>query len=185
MIEEYAIVTECVDDFALIEIERRTACGLCGQKRGCGNATWGKLLGHKSQTIRAKNEIGAKVGDSVVVGIDEHALLSTVFYLYVVPLLSMLIAAVLADIVFDNEFYVILAAALGLVLGFLWVKGHLRGYGDAGHVYNPQYQAVVLRQAEDASSCESSTDVSCKNAKSVDKKNKDVNSVKFQTKRGE
>ncbi|MDO9051057.1 MAG: SoxR reducing system RseC family protein [Methylotenera sp.] len=170
MIEEYAIITECVDDFVLIEIERRTACGLCGQKRGCGNATWGKLLGHKSQTIRAKNEIGAKVGDSVVVGIDEHAFLSTVFYLYVVPLLSMLIAAVLADIAFDNEFYVILAAALGLVSGFLWVKGHLRGHGDAGYVYNPQYQAVVLRQAEDASSCENSSDVSCKNAKSVDTK---------------
>jgi len=177
MIEEYAIVTERVDDFALIEIERRTACGLCGQKRGCGNATWGKLLGHKSQTIRAKNEIGAKVGDSVVVGIDERALLSTVFYLYIVPLLSMLIAAVLADITFDNEFYVILAAASGLVLAFLWVKGHLRGYGDASHAYSSQYQAVILRQADDASSCENSVNVNCKND--------DVNGVKFQTKRGE
>ncbi|MDO9365786.1 MAG: SoxR reducing system RseC family protein [Methylotenera sp.] len=189
MIEEYAVVIERVDNIALIEIERRTACGLCGQKRGCGNATWGKLLGHKSQTIRAKNEIGAKVGDSVVVGIDEHALLSTVFYLYVVPLLSMLIAAVLADIAFDNEFYVILAAALGLVSGFLWVKGHLRGYGDAGHVYNPQYQAVVLRQAEDASLCENAAGASCKNANSDDATNKDVKNevdvVKFQTKRGE
>ncbi|MDP3678021.1 MAG: SoxR reducing system RseC family protein [Methylotenera sp.] len=177
MIEEYAIVTERVDNLALIEIERRTACGLCGQKRGCGNATWGKLLGHKSQTIRAKNEIGAKVGDSVVVGIDERALLSTVFYLYIVPLLSMLIAAVLADITFDNEFYVILAAASGLVLGLLWVKGHLRGYGDASHAYSSQYQAVILRQADDASSCENSANVNCKN--------NDVNGVKFQTKRGE
>lgn len=156
MIEEYAVVTECADNLALIEIERRTACGLCGQKRGCGNATWGKLLGHKSKTIRAKNEIGAKVGDSVVVGIDERVLLSTVFYLYIVPLLSMLIAAVLADIIFNNEFYVILAAASGLVLAFLWVKDHLRGYDDASHAYSSQYQAVILRQADDASSCENS-----------------------------
>ncbi|MFA7350230.1 MAG: SoxR reducing system RseC family protein [Methylotenera sp.] len=176
MIEEYAVVTKCVDGFALIEIERRTACGLCGQKRGCGNATWGKLLGHKSQTIRAKNEIGAKPGNSVVVGIDERAVLSTVFYLYIVPLLSMLIASVLADILFDNEFYVILAAALGLVLGFLWVKGHLKGYGDANHAYSSQYQAVILRQANDTPSCKNSADASCRNASSDDAKNKDVNS---------
>lgn len=189
MIEEYAVVIEREDHLALVEIERRTACGLCGQKRGCGNATWGKLLGHQSQAIRAKNEIGAKVGDGVVVGIDERILLSTVFYLYVVPLLSMLIAAVLADIAFDNEFYVILAAALGLVSGFLWVKRRLRGYGETDLAYNPQYQAVILRQAEDSSSCGNSVGISCKTANSDDATNKNVKDeidvVRFQIKRGE
>ncbi len=185
MIEEYAVVTQCAGNLAVLEIERRTACGLCGQKRGCGNATWGKLLGHSSQTISAENVIHADVGDSVVVGIDERALLSSVFYLYIVPLLSMLVGAVLADVIFDNELYVILAAASGLVLGFLWVKGHLVGYGDADKAYSTKHQAVILRHADDTSACKNATDASCKNTHSHDVKNDDVKSVKFQTKRGE
>ena len=128
------------------------AGGLCGQKRGCGNATWGKLLGHKASEFSAKNAIDANVGDSVVVGIEERAVLSSVFYLYIVPLLTMLIGAVLADTLLDNEFYVILAASLGLILGFAWVKGHLVGYGRVKKS-DAKYQAVVLRYADEPSSC--------------------------------
>lgn len=152
MIEEFAVVTQRVNENVTLEIERRTACGLCGQKRGCGNATWGKLLGHKASEFSAKNAIDANVGDSVVVGIEERAVLSSVFYLYIVPLLTMLIGAVLADTLLDNEFYVILAASLGLVLGFAWVKGHLVGYGRVKKS-DAKYQAVVLRYADEPSSC--------------------------------
>ena len=173
MIEEHAVVTSSNHNKATLEIERRTACGLCGQKRGCGNATWGKLLGHKSHAFEADNPINANVGDSVIVGIDEHAMLKSVFLLYVVPLLGLLIGAVLADIFFKNEFFVILSAASGLTIGFLWVKGHLSGQTNA---VNATSQAVILRHADDA----------------IDDENNMLatNSVgyerdKFQTKRGE
>ncbi len=153
MIEEFAVITKRVDDHVMLEIERRTACGLCGQKRGCGNATWGKLLGHKSHEFAAENAINAEVGDSVVVGIDERVMLSSVFYLYVVPLLAMLIGAILADVLFNNEFYVILAAALGLLLSFIWVKGHLVGYGSLKKAHGAKYRAVILRHADDTTLC--------------------------------
>jgi len=156
MIEEFAVVTKRFDDHVMLEIERRTACGLCGQKRGCGNATWGKLLGHDSHEFAADNAINANVGDSVVVGIDESVVLSSAFYLYVVPLFTMLVAAVLADTLLDNEFYVMLAAALGLLLGFAWVKGHLVGFGRVKKPYGKKFRAAVLRHADDAVSCKNS-----------------------------
>jgi len=177
MIEEYAVVMSRAGDFATLEIERRTACGLCGQKRGCGNATWGKLLGHKTQSLTAENTIHAEIGASVVVGIDEKVFLSSVFYLYVVPLLSMLSGAVLVDVFFNNELYVILAAFSGLILGFFFVKRYLGNKG--GSAFTQRY-AVILRHADDTSACENSKKVDCKNA--VDH---DANTVKFQTKRGE
>ena len=155
MIEEFAVITKRLDGHVMLEIERRTACGLCGQKRGCGNATWGRLLGHESHEFAADNPIGANVGESVVVGIDENLVLSSAFYLYVVPLLAMLAGAVLADTFLDNEFYVILAAALGLLLGFAWVKGHLVGYGNHKKHYAKKYRAVVLRHADETVSCKS------------------------------
>jgi sigma-E factor negative regulatory protein RseC len=159
MIEEYAVITKRFDDHVMLEIERRTACGLCGQKRGCGNSTWGKLLGHESHEFPAENVINANVGDSVVVGIDEHIVLSSAFYLYVVPLLTMLVGTVLADTLFDNEFYVILGAAAGLLLGFVWVKGHLVGYGAVKKPYGKKFRAIVLRHADDVVSCKNSTQI--------------------------
>ena len=151
MIEEYAIVTKSAGTTATLEIERRTACGLCGQKRGCGNATWGKMLGHDSHDFTAENQINAQVGDSVVVGIDEQAVLNSAFFLYVVPLVGLLIGTLAADYLFKNQFYVILGAVLGLVLGFLWVKGHLIGHDKSGVAFSKKYQAVILRLADDES----------------------------------
>lgn len=145
MIEEYAIVTACVDNQATLEIERRTACGLCGQKRGCGNATWGKLLGHKSHAFTAENAIHANVGDSVVVGINEQAILSSVFLLYVLPMLGMLIGAVLTDIYFNNEFYVMIGAAVGLLLSFVLVKFFMHGRSCTAKGHTLKYQASILR----------------------------------------
>lgn len=151
-----------MDDHVMLEIERRTACGLCGQKRGCGNATWGSLLGHDSHEFPAENAINANVGDSVIVGIDENVVLSSAFYLYVVPLCTMLLATVLADTLLDNELYVILSAALGLLLGFAWVKGHLVGYGAIKKPYSKKYRAVILRHADDTVVCQNAKQsVSC------------------------
>lgn len=183
MIEEYAIVTEVADGFATLEIERRTACGLCGQTRGCGNATWGKLLGHRQHGFRAKNPINAKVGDSVVVGVDERAMLSSVFYLYIVPLIAMFVAAILADTFFSHELYVVLAAMLGLWFGFVWVKRRLVGYGEAENARSTQYVSVILRLVENVSECENAGSDSCESVDGVSAPHKqDVNVVKFETK---
>lgn len=156
MIEEYAIVTKCAGTQATLEIERRTACGLCGQKRGCGNAMWGKMLGHDSHDFTAENKVNANVGDSVVVGIDEQAVLNSAFFLYVVPLIGLLVGTFVADYLFKNQFYVIVGAVLGLILGFLWVKGHLIGRDKSGVAYTKKYQAVILRIANNESGLDKS-----------------------------
>lgn len=178
MIEEYAVVISRNEGFATVEVERKQACGLCGQKRGCGNATWGKLLGHSSQCITAQNSINAQVGEHVVVGIDERVFLRSVFYLYIVPLLGMLLGATLAHMLFDNELYVILAAFAGLTSGFYLVKQYMRyRAGVAG--YAQQY-AVILRHADETRACKNGKTANCESAETGD-----VDVVKFQTKRGE
>ncbi|HOY70073.1 MAG TPA: SoxR reducing system RseC family protein [Methylotenera sp.] len=148
MLEEYAVVTACQGNEATLELERRTACGLCGQKRGCGNATWGKLLGHNSHNFTAQNTVNAQVGDSVVVGIEENAVLKTSFLLYGVPLLGLIVGTVVANAIFANQFYVMIGAALGLFVSFMWVKGHLTGHTHAGKSYQQSFQAKILRFAE-------------------------------------
>ena len=153
MIEERAVILSLESETSLanstaahstatLEIERKIACGLCGQTRGCGNSIWGKLFAHQSTAFKAQNRINAKVGDSVIVGINEKALLKSAFLLYILPLATMLIGAILATQIHDTNGYAMLGALFGLVLGLLWVKGHTMSSN-----YFKLQQPVILRLA--------------------------------------
>jgi sigma-E factor negative regulatory protein RseC len=152
MIEERAVILTLdnasgdatLNSTATLEIERKTACGICGQTRGCGNSIWGKLFAHQSTAFKAQNRINAKVGDSVIVGINEKALVKSAVLLYMLPLATMLIGAILAKQLNASELAAMLGAAAGLVLGLLWVKGH-----TMSNSYFKLQQPVILRLAAD------------------------------------
>jgi sigma-E factor negative regulatory protein RseC len=149
MIEEHAIVVGVEQELALLEVVRRTPCGLCGQTRGCGISLWGRLFGHRNNIFRAANQIGAKVGDSVVVGVDEHALLTSSLAAYGAPLLALLAGALLGNGIGSGEradLYAAIGALAGLALGLLWLKMHMAGRG-----LDARYRPVILR-ADDMSS---------------------------------
>ena len=148
MIEERAVILSLQSEpsqtqtTATLEIERKTACGLCGQTRGCGNSIWGRLFGHQTTAFRAQNRINAKVGDSVIVGINEKALLKSAILLYILPLVTLFFGAILASQLWQTDGSTMLGAAIGLVLGLLWVKGH-----TMSNCYFSLQQPVILRLA--------------------------------------
>jgi sigma-E factor negative regulatory protein RseC len=149
MIEEQAVIlsVETQDDhpqmsIATLEIERKTACGLCGKTRGCGNAIWGKLFAHQPAAFKAQNLIHAHVGQSVIVGINEKALLKSALLLYLLPLMTMLIAAIIAIQVSNTDMSAMIGAVIGLFFGLIWVKGY-----TASNQYFLFQQPVILRLA--------------------------------------
>ena len=148
MIEERAVILSLQSEpsqtqtTATLEIERKTACGLCGQSRGCGNSIWGRLFGHQATAFKAQNRINAKVGDSVIVGINEKALLKSAILLYILPLVTLFFGAILASQLWQTDGSTMLGAAIGLVLGLLWVKGH-----TMSNRYFSLQQPVILRLA--------------------------------------
>jgi sigma-E factor negative regulatory protein RseC len=148
MIEERAVILSLQSDpsqtetIATLEIERKTACGLCGQTRGCGNSIWGKLFGHQTTAFKAQNRINAKVGQSVIVGINEKALLKSALLLYILPLVTLFIGAILASQLWHSDGSTMLGAAVGLALGLFWVKGH-----TMSNRYFSLQQPVILRLA--------------------------------------
>lgn len=147
MIEERAVIIALSQDaqsgtsMASLEIERRTACGLCGQTRGCGNQVWGKLLGHQSTAFKAENSIQASVGQSVIVAIDEQALVKAALMLYMIPLASMFLLGVVANVVWQTELAAMLGAVTGLLAGGCWLKGYLMA---KPHAMNKQPNIVRL-----------------------------------------
>ncbi len=146
MLEERAVILAVEQDaeglpVARLEIARKTACGLCGQTRGCGNSLWGRLFAHKSGNFVAQNPIDARVGDGVIVGIDESAVMKGALLLYMLPLITMFFVAMVVSFFVASAAIVLLASGLGLALGLLWVKGHTM----AGKSYFQRQQPKILR----------------------------------------
>ncbi len=145
MVEEQAIIVSTHQNQAALEILRNKPCGLCGQTRGCGLSFWGKLFAHRANTFKAKNHIEAKVGDVVIVGVEESALLLSAVAVYGIPLLFLLIGAFSGNALGDGlhaDRNTALGALLGLLLGYVWVKGHAQGRS-----LDARYSPVILRLA--------------------------------------
>jgi sigma-E factor negative regulatory protein RseC len=146
MIEERAVILSLDNlsgiPLATLEIERKNACGLCGQTRGCGNSIWGKLFAHHSTAFKAQNHINAKEGQSVIVGINETALLKSALLLYILPLVTLFLGAILATKINPSDVSAMVGAVVGLMMGLLWVKGH-----TISNSYFSLQQPVILRLA--------------------------------------
>ncbi len=97
MIEEQAQVIEINGNRLLLQAQTQSACGSCSVSKGCGTSLLAKVVGRKFTHFQAENNINAKVGDTVVVGIAEDALLKGSLMMYILPVLCMLVSALLAD----------------------------------------------------------------------------------------
>lgn len=147
MIEERGRVTAVGRGLAEVECERRSACGSCSVNGACGTSLLERFFGRKPRILSVRNPIGAKPGETVVVGISEGALLQAAFMAYLLPLVTMLGAAAgsawLADELLPawSEGLSLLGALVGLVVGLCWAGGL-----GARHSGDTRFEAVILRR---------------------------------------
>lgn len=148
MIEETAVITAREGEFAQVETQRSTACGACAVKSGCGTSLLGKLWGNRRASIRVLNPIGAAPGEKVIIGLQESALTRASFALYMVPLLSLILSAILGQWLATwfnfsaTEPASLLCGLLGLMAGLRWLRSY-----SARVRHDKRHQAVILRRA--------------------------------------
>jgi sigma-E factor negative regulatory protein RseC len=92
MIKENGIVTKADPSTAWIKTIRTQACESCASKKSCG--TSGSF---EEVIIKVKNSIHVKKGDHVVVGLETKHMLFLTFLLYVFPIISLTIGAVIGN----------------------------------------------------------------------------------------
>jgi sigma-E factor negative regulatory protein RseC len=127
MIEEIAQVDKVDESHAEVVVERSTACGSCSAKTGCGTSLLAAWFPQRRLRFRLANEIGAKAGDRVVVGLAEHRLQQVSLALYGLPLIGLLLGAIggelsVAAIGYNEELGAVAGGLLGLMTGFLLVR---------------------------------------------------------------
>lgn len=145
MIEETGRVIQLDGaDAAWVETERRSTCAGCSLNKGCGGGVLSQVLGRRRARVRAHNQADARVGDQVLLRLQEYALLRGSLAVYLLPLLLMFGGALLGERLTgggQGEAAVMLLGALGLAAGFAWVAHFARAVAD-----DPRYQPVIVRR---------------------------------------
>ena len=146
MIEEQAQVVDKEGDQLVLQAQTKSSCGSCAASKGCGTSVLAKVVGRKFTRFNADNSVDAEVGDTVIVGISEDALLRGSLMMYLMPIMGMLIFALVSDQMLDmlaeNRDLLIAGSGIaGLAAGSLLSRWYFQRKSNV-HRFRP----VVLRK---------------------------------------
>jgi len=151
MLEETAQVVRIRGEEVWVETQRRSSCDSCAAEKGCGTATLSKVLGNRRNVVRVLSAIPLGVGDRVVIGIREQALVRGSLAVYAVPILLLLLGGLLGELgaqqfIWENaELASVTLGISGLIAGLAWLKRFTRRIQN-----DPNFQPVVLRRQTSA-----------------------------------
>ncbi len=92
MITENGIVTNANVSTAWIKTTRSSACKACASRESCGT-----VESQKEMTVTVKNTLNVGKGDHVVIGLESRPMLFLTFFLYVFPIILMIIGAMIGN----------------------------------------------------------------------------------------
>jgi sigma-E factor negative regulatory protein RseC len=147
MIEEQATVIAINKKQLLLQTQVKSACGSCQVSGACGTSVLTKVLGRKLPRFTTENTVDAKVGDHLIIGIEEKALLKASIFMYLVPIVMMIFFALLANFLISNDLaqkdmLVSLSSIIGLLISVVISKRYF-GNRTQKKIYSP----VILRKA--------------------------------------
>ena len=109
--KEFAKVKEVKNNTAVVYMEKRDECSKCGMCIFPKDA--------KGVDITAKNEVGAKEGDTVIIDVKDSGKLLGIFLAFVVPLL-LIGASVIANTLFiNNELLTVFIAVASVIAWYI------------------------------------------------------------------
>jgi sigma-E factor negative regulatory protein RseC len=141
MIEEPGQVVSLEEGAVWVATSRKSTCSSCSANAGCGQGVLDKLaISSQRGTVRVLTDLQLSVGDTVIIGLREDALVRGSLLVYLLPLLGLFAGALGADSLALGEPLSIAAGLLGLLLAGGLVRAHSRRHAD-----DPALQPVVLR----------------------------------------
>lgn len=151
MIEGIAQVVAVEGSLAWLVPEQTTSCGGCASASACGAKGIGTTASRlELRRFQLVNDANLSVGERVVVGIRENALLRASVTAYLIPLATLLIAGALAQWAAGSDIVTMAGMLAGLLLGLLFARiraGRLMVKGELA----PRF----LRRASAGETCNS------------------------------
>ncbi|GGO82453.1 hypothetical protein GCM10011348_23880 [Marinobacterium nitratireducens] len=144
MLEESGLVVAIDGRDIWITSSRTSSCMSCSASKGCGQKALAEYAGKKAEDLCIENTAGVdvRVGDRVVVGINEGAFLKASLLLYTLPLLLLFAGGYLGTLRSDSELPAILGAGIGLAAGLLIARTLGQRLGRSCR-YRPELLKVI------------------------------------------
>jgi len=118
MPEKIAVVNQTLPNgMARVVTDRRSGCGGCSPSKGCHSC----LAAADKAEFEVRNPAGARNGDVVVIHQSTGALYTGAVLLYLLPIATMLIGALVGSTSANQSVVPIAGGIAGLVAGFLAV----------------------------------------------------------------
>jgi sigma-E factor negative regulatory protein RseC len=137
VIEEQAFVTAVQDGVINVTSYQKPSCGGCLQKSSCGTSSLGRFMGNKAVELVLESELDLKVGDQVVIGIEESAMLWGALGIYILPLIFFFLFGLVGEqlaaiLVIDAaELVSLFFALIGFATSYFLVKkNHLWKFSE-------------------------------------------------------
>jgi sigma-E factor negative regulatory protein RseC len=147
VIEQTGVVVALQDKFAEVQALRQGACGSCSATGACGVSLIDRVLGRRRLHLSVLNDIGAQVGERIVLGVPEAALLRAALAAYFVPLMSLIAGAILGresatlSQLLAPEPASIAGGLIGFVLALRWLRVYSQRLAA-----DPRWRAIILRR---------------------------------------
>lgn len=123
MLTENAVVLSYANGIATVQCEAQSACGNCVAKKGCGTSVLSELNGERgSHTLTVESLIPLKAGQIVQIGLPEKSLIFTALLIYIVPLVTIILATLLTDGIFASELTRAVIIFISTAIAFVAVR---------------------------------------------------------------
>lgn len=127
MIIESGRIVSVETDGVWVETIQKTACNSCRAEKGCGQRLINKWDGHTSYIwvlLEGRNPAQYRTGDEIKIGVPEDVIAKGAILVYLLPLLTLLLATLMAHTWVGSELFTTLSGFAGLLIGGLIVRGH-------------------------------------------------------------
>jgi sigma-E factor negative regulatory protein RseC len=150
LVEGFAHVVAVESEIVWLEPEQTTSCGHCASSSACGGKGGIGTLADRLEARRfaLPNRDGLRIGERVVIGVSEKALVKASLTAYAIPLASALFCGAMAQWAAGSDLVTMVAMVGGLALGLVGARlnaGRLNARGEL----TPRY----LRRADVAITC--------------------------------
>ncbi len=142
MIIETGRIVAIESEGVWVETIQKTACGSCKAEKGCGQGLLSKFYGHSSYIwvlLEGRDAACYHMGDEIRIGIPEDVVAKGALLVYMLPMLTLVLATSVAHAQFANEAITTFSGLVGLLLGGLVVRWH-----SWRNRYNPALQPVLI-----------------------------------------
>ncbi len=140
MIEETGRVLAIEEGFADVETIRTSSCTSCRARHGCGHHAIAQVSSSNRMRMRAIDPFSVEVGQEVVIGIPEDTLLQASVWMYLIPLLGLIVGAVLPSLWGGGSGVAAIFSIMGLAGGLLLARNKSKQ-----EMNNPDFYPKILK----------------------------------------